>query len=194
MSEDEKQYFEWVPCEGAEEKEKIDIIDFQMNPISKYLDRNDFRGVNIEGLMKIVLSNDIKDNEGSQKYSIKFKGRMKKIIPLSEEEKIKKEKQRTSSRNYMRRFRGTDTKSQLNVAEIFPRKELSKKLNEILYYVKYNEVKNMIYDILSKDKSFKSKELLRVYRDIAWAESIREFMDNQKDFKKEGEVYFRIQR
>jgi hypothetical protein len=196
MGED-KEYFVWEPYKNAEHKKKITIKGFDMDPISEYANITNSRGVAVKGLVKIAMEDEgSTEINNSEEYNIKFSGRMKIIRDISEEEIIKKDKQRKASRDGMRKRREGVLKpsTESNISEYFPRKELDSKLNDILYYIEEDKLKNLVYYILGQSKVLNLKQALEVYKNPLWTDAIREFMQGKEDFKKEGDRYVRIQK
>lgn len=181
----EEDSFIWEPYEGAEHKEKITITDFEMNPLDKYLNRKVLRGVNVKGLIKIVMEDNNENINSPDEYVIKFKGRMKAINNISEREKAIRDHYNEVSRNWMRKKR--EEKYKEEVAAYFPREDLSNRLNE--EEIEGGTLKKIICDILSEKKELTQIQMFRVYHSPFWEKAIEEFMQTRDDFKKEGDKY-----
>jgi hypothetical protein len=192
--EEEKEYFTWEPYEGAEHKEKIIINDFSMDPISKYTDRTNLRGVSVKGLFKIAIEGDSNEANNTEKYSINFKGRMKIILDLSEEEKIRLDRRRKSSSDSLRRSRGKIYKK--NIETYFPREELGNQLDEILKdnnsRIEIRKMKDLIHTILSEKKPLTPKESNLIYYSRLIAREIKNLM-LERHYVKEGDKYVKMQ-
>ncbi len=111
-----------------------------------------------------------------------------------------KKRQRTCSREHMRRIRHPTEKRTEEVLKLvenmknyptnFPEKEFNKKLDEMLKYnpseVKEKTLRDLIYDILDKEKLLTPQRMMNLYYNSNWANAIGEFM-KERNYIKNGE-------
>ncbi len=75
----------------------------------------------------------------------------------------------------------------------FPKEEFNKKLDKILECnpseIKEKTLKDLIYDILEKEKLLTPKRMMNLYYNPNWANAIEEFMQARNYIKNEDEKY-----
>lgn len=196
------EYFTWEPEEKtlgdkSEYNENgIKVVYFGLNQNYIDLDKIIPRGRLIKGLAKIILKDDSSEIESSsRKYTIKFEGRIN-ADDLDESEKPETEQALRKhysdiSRDCMRKKREAIYNKQ--VKKYFPRKELSKKLPEI---VESNEegitvgtFRRLVNSILNEN-GVAIKEINKIaYNSSIWTNVIDEFMQEQGYFKKKSKYF-----
>jgi hypothetical protein len=192
MTED-KEYFTWEPYKKSKNvrysnREGVQVTNFDMNITKEELDNIIFRGRGVSGLVEILVKDNVEGADHSpQLYNIRFKGHIKKVRDLSEEDQIRQENRRISSRDSLRRSRGKENKKIIEA--YFPKEEFSNRLNEIFKEndsgITIRKVKDLIYTIVSEKKSLNQKESNIIYYSKVMAREIKEFMLSRgyvKDF------------
>jgi hypothetical protein len=111
-----------------------------------------------------------------------------------------KEKGRKCSREHMRNKRHPSTTKIKDLVDYladikkypsyFPKEEFNKRLDDILENnppeIKEKTLKDLIYDILDKEKILTPVMIIRIYNNSDWTNSIEEFM-NERHYSKNGE-------
>lgn len=193
------KYFTWEPEREKKDKEKIVVTEVKINPIEKYLNKRSSRGINVSGLIKLLMKEDIDENNSPEEYVIKFNGRMKMNNNFCDEKKEEIEEAvrhhySEISRNSMRKKRDKIYKEQ--VEKYFPREELEKKLDSTVEY-KTNNItpgilKGLINDILNKKGVPIQEQKSITYRSRFWIETFNKFM-LERGYTKKWDKYVKKQ-
>ncbi|MCX6750436.1 MAG: hypothetical protein NTZ83_03190, partial [Candidatus Pacearchaeota archaeon] len=180
-------------------KGKIIVTDFEINPIKKYFNKRSLRGVNVGGLIKIIINNDNDNTDLPEEYIITFKkGKMKMIdkdfnnsseIEKPEIEDALRKHYNGISRDCIKRKREGIYNKQ--VETYFPREELEKKLDSIVEYKTNNipagALKRLINEILN-EKGVPIQEQKSInYDSRVWRETFNKFMLERGYTKKRSE-------
>jgi hypothetical protein len=200
MGED-KEYFVWEPYKKSKDvrytnKDGVQVTNFDMNITKEELDKIIFWGRGVSGLVEILVKDNVEGaGHSSQLYNIRFKGHIKKIRDLSEEDQIRQEKRRISSRDSLRRSRGKENKKIIEA--YFPKEEFSNRLNEIFKEndsgIEIRKVKDLIYAIISEKHPLTQKESNIIYYSKVMAREIKEFMLT-RGYEKDFDVYTKVQK
>ena len=183
-------------------KGKISIKKLEIHPIKKYFNKRAPRGIEVEGLITILMDSNEDTNENinhpcqPEEYEITFKKGNMKMINLNyiserqkETDEVIKKHYAGLSRDQIRKKREAANKKKAE--ENFPKNELShildSKFNRYDQDIEAVELRDLIQGILRKKGLMNN----RVYWTLAWDSVTEQFMNEMK-YVKEGNKYVKI--